>query len=101
MKKFIVIALSVAMLMTSAAFPSSAAETCTHPSCNQTSGFWKSTGNGYNHTYVNGDGVTAVCGVTIQEYGYYEICSSCGAIVRFVGLGRTRDYHEIASHNTF
>lgn len=99
MKKILLLALTATMLFTVAPAQTAAAASCSHTVIRQ-SWFWVPEGHGYTHTYYTSSG-TRGCGVTIEKEGYYEICCNCSTTVRTVYTGKTRDNHEVKSHNTW
>lgn len=100
MKRFLLVALSAAMLFICVPNQTVAATKCEHRNI-QISWSWKSTGQGYSHSYSVANGISAGCGVTIEEYCRDETCKDCGETVRTIYTGNQRHNHEIKSHNTW
>lgn len=99
MKKFLLVALSAAMLFTCAPSQVAAATKCEHRNIQQ-NWHWKVI-TGYYHPYTVSNGVSAGCRVDVEEHCYDEECKDCHAIIRTVYTGERRDNHEIKSHNTW
>lgn len=100
MKKILLLAFSAAILFTAVPTQAVTAASCPHSKVDL-SWFWVPEGHGYTHPYKDKDGNPAVCDVTIEIQGYYEICRSCKAITKTVYTGKKRDNHQNKSHNTW
>lgn len=100
MKKLMAMALMVTLLFTGIGTTASAADPCSH-SFERYGQEWLPTGNGYNHPYTTSSGTTAGCAVTIKRHYDREKCTKCGAILYTPIEEAEREYHQIASHNTF
>lgn len=97
MKKLMVMALTVTLLLTGIGTTASAAASCTHENGEHLYDTLLPSGHGYTHPYSITGG-TAGCSVTIMnKYKVYK-CKYCDTLL-YKPTGDTWDSHEVTSHN--
>lgn len=94
MKKLMVIALTVTLLLTGIGTTASAAVTCTHEHKVKQGYEWRATGHGYYHSYAP----SLEC--KVDTYRKYEVfsCPDCCALV-LEPMNVLWDSHAVTSHN--
>lgn len=94
MKKLMVMALTVTLLLTGIGTTASAAVTCAHRNTTPGDDEWRATGHGYYHSYAP----SLECKVDTMRKYTAESCNDCGALI-LRPTDTLWDSHAVTSHN--